>query len=88
MKCTREDYELVMEAIRASIAQGRAGNSAHTDQTAGGEEQRLIEACGRLCSDPAPVLLQAIGNYTLLCLVRSDIAALRMRAELRRLMSR
>lgn len=88
MNCTRQDYELVMEAIRSAIAHGRpseGGELAHID---GATEQRLIEACGRLSGDPAPALLRAIGNYTLLCLVRSDVAALKARAEIRKLMNR
>lgn len=88
MNCTRQDYELVMEALGRAIANGRPSDGSELTQLTTTEEQLLIEACGRIASDPSPVILQAIGNYTLLCLVRSDVAALKAKAEIRRLMKR
>lgn len=86
MSCTRHDFELVMSAIRSSISDGRQiGNVCDGSQdevTA----QQLAEACSRISETSSPALLQAIGNYTLLCLVRADIAALRAQAEIRKLM--
>lgn len=86
MTCTREDLDLVFHAIKAAISDGR-----HLDSVAGSgsgalPDQLLVDACGRLSDEHSPVLLQAVGNFTLLCLVRTDIAAMKTHQEMRKLM--
>lgn len=88
MNCSREDFDLVMRAIRSAIADGRQFDESCNEQGSGDHAQRLVEACGRISAATSPAFLHAIGNYTLLCLVRADIAAMKAQAEIRRLMDR
>ncbi len=88
MNCSREDFDLVMRAISSAIADGRQLNDSCEQEDSGEQAQRLVEACGRISAATSPAFLHAIGNYTLLCLVRADIAAMKAQAEIRKLMDR
>lgn len=86
MTCTREDLEIIKDAVQAAIADGRQMDDSCKTPQATSTNARLLDACGRLASDPAPVLLQALGGYVLLCLLRSDVAAMKADREIRKLM--